>query len=333
MVRNRSYLTVGKWAFAWPAISACLLFAPSAWAQPAGTALVIGNAAYTSLPPLPACGRSGTAVSASLKTSGFEIVERLDATIGEIDAGLSEFSRRLAGSSAASFVYVCGYGAGFNGRVFVLPVNTQAARPSDVLTQGIMMKTFLDTVARGGEAPAVAAFDIVPQPGSPPLTGLDTLAATKVTPGLGLIAVSSVPAGDGLTPFAAALTGVFADPVVRSDGLLTNVDNRLWGSAAIIAIMRLPSFPGYLTGAPRLPVARPAQAVTVVLPDENKMTEKDRREVQSALARLGYYKGPINGRFDADTRTAINIFQIRIGSGMTGRLTSAQASQLVGAGP
>lgn len=65
------------------------------------------------------------------------------------------------------------------------------------------------------------------------------------------------------------------------------------------------------------------------MPEENQMTEADRRRVQAALAVLGYYSGRIDGQFGAETRAAIRRFQHEIGADMTGRLTAEQAGRLV----
>ena len=59
------------------------------------------------------------------------------------------------------------------------------------------------------------------------------------------------------------------------------------------------------------------------------MTEADRRDVQSALVRLGYYGSPVDGVFGPDTRAAIRRYQHEIGGEMTGRLTADQATKLV----
>ena len=62
------------------------------------------------------------------------------------------------------------------------------------------------------------------------------------------------------------------------------------------------------------------------------MTELDRRKVQGALLRLNLYDRPVppvNGKFGPETRTAIRRYQLILGTEMTGRLTSVEASKLV----
>jgi peptidoglycan hydrolase-like protein with peptidoglycan-binding domain len=66
-----------------------------------------------------------------------------------------------------------------------------------------------------------------------------------------------------------------------------------------------------------------------MLPDETQMTDPDRRKVQSALVRLGYYDHAVDGLFGAETRAAIRRYQHEIGVETTGRLTADQATRLV----
>ena len=72
-----------------------------------------------------------------------------------------------------------------------------------------------------------------------------------------------------------------------------------------------------------------ATAPPSVLPAEAEMSAADRRQVQEALRRLGYYKGPADGIFGPLTRAAIRRFQQDIRSDATGYLTADQANRLV----
>ena len=59
------------------------------------------------------------------------------------------------------------------------------------------------------------------------------------------------------------------------------------------------------------------------------MTQANRRDVQIALARLGYYDRRIDGVIGPHTRAAIRRWQHDIGADMTGTLSGAQATRLV----
>ena len=351
-----------------PRVALCLLLTSGAtrmaWAaeaEPPGAALVIGAATYTALPGQPACARSANLVSATLRNLGFEVTERLDASAGSIDAGIGEFSGRVAAGRRTAFLYVCGYGAGFNDRLFLLPVTARIARPSDMLTQGILVKSLMNALAKDGIAGA-AVFDMVPMPGATAPMALETLTAMALPEGVGTIAVAEKPLSDGPTPLAAALAAALAGPVVRTDGAMNRVLDAMTAAGVLVAV-RMPVSPGYLAGAPRprpaaptlsgapsaaalpgtLPGALPAGAgdppvsgaapakasPSAVFPDEERMTELDRRELQIALARLSYYKGSIDGVFGVATRAAIERFQTGLGAAPTGRLTGEQASRLV----
>ena len=64
------------------------------------------------------------------------------------------------------------------------------------------------------------------------------------------------------------------------------------------------------------------------MPSEDKMSVANRRQVQEALHRLGYYDGPVDGIFGPLTRAATRRFQDSIGEKSTGHLTAAEASSL-----
>ena len=68
---------------------------------------------------------------------------------------------------------------------------------------------------------------------------------------------------------------------------------------------------------------------TLLMPAEADMSEADRRRVQEALHRLGYYRGPVDGIFGPLTRVAIRHYQGTIGAKTTGNLTAEEASQLI----
>ncbi len=358
MIFERSAFLAAGAAF----IAAASLATCSAQAAPAQAALVIGNGTYTALPPLPACLLSAHAVSAALHNAGFAVVEREDATSGGTDAAIGEASRALsAAPGATAFVYVCSYATAFNDRTFLLPTSANIARPTDVLTQGVLARSLLEMLTRGGAQSAVVALDVVPAPGAPAALGLDAALQGSLPDGLGSIAVSQA-AANGPTPLAAALVTSLKATTVQIGPLLTAVQQQLAANKAVtIAAIHLPAGQPYLVGGPApappapvppVPAATPpvqaatppgqaaapsAQAVAssprqtaAALPDEEQMTGADRRRVQTALARLGYYDGQVDGIFGPDTRAAIRRYQHELGVSMTGRLTGQQASKLAG---
>jgi hypothetical protein len=196
----------------------------------------------------------------------------------------------------------------------------------------------------------IVVFDLVPKPDGPPKPGIDALAAFPVADGVGVIAAIETASGDNPTPLATALVASLGGPQVRTEAVLAAIRTKF--PAAAVAI-HMPGHPGFLAGAPAPPAPAPAApppvvtpppAATIVtptpaapvaavptekLPDEALMSDADRRQVQTALARLGYYSIQIDGVFGPETRAAIRRYQHEIGGETTGRITAEQATRLV----
>jgi hypothetical protein len=334
--------------------------ATSARAASTGQALVIGEAAYTNLPPLPGCALSARAVAGALRGLGYTVDEQNDAASGTLYAAMSGFARAMtAAPNSPAVIYVCAYGTGFEGRPFLLPVSANVSRPGDVLTQGVLAKTLLSTLIGGKPSTAVLALDTVPLPNDTAPPALDALLQPALPPAIGYVAVSNAAPGNAPTPLAAALVPLLHG-TVQGAAVLNMVQQQLAGSKTVtVAGFQAPGAELYLAGAPAPvaapPSARPAPASASVpsvaatgttatatataapqsaarphvsLPDEDAMTEAQRRLVQQSLARLGYYDAQTDGVFGAETRAAIRRWQHEEHAPMTGHLTAAEASKL-----
>lgn len=316
--------------------AALLLMPVAPTAQPAREALVIGNGTYSGPPPLSACLQSSHAVTAALRRQGFHVVEQEDVSSGGADAAIGEFAQALAAApGAAAFVYSCGYATSFNDRTFLLPVSARITRPADILTQGILVKSLLNAVAGNGGASFIA-LDAVPMPDAPADLHVDALTQTSLPDSLGVIVASQPKPPDSPTALAAALVAGLQGAQVQTSSLLAGLQQQLSSNKALaLSVVHPPTVPGYLVGearpvAPSVPAVAPAApAPAAALPADEQMTESDRRRVQTALARLGYYDGKVDGILGPDSRAAIRRFQHELGADMTGRLTATQASRLV----
>ena len=235
--------------------AALLLASPALHAAPAREALVIGNGTYSALTPLPACLLSAHAVAAALRALDFHVVEREDVSSGGADAAIGEFAAQVAAApGAAAFIYSCGYATSFNDRPFLAPVSARIARAADVLAQGILAKSLIDVLARGGAGPSVVAFDVVPMPEAPAALHFDALTQASLPDGLGLVAASQAKPPDAPTPLAAALVANLKGPEVKVASLLDSVQQQVGANRSVtLAAFRPPVAPGYLAGAPLPP--------------------------------------------------------------------------------
>ena len=331
-------------------VGGLLWAAPAPCATPAREALVIGNGTYDTLPSLPACLLSAHAVAAALRGAGFHVTEREDASSGATGGAIGEFSAQLAASpGATAFVYSCGYATTFNDRPFLLPVSVKITRPADLLTQGVLAKSLVDVLTRNGAGVSILAMDVVPAPDAAGPVRLDALTQDSLPDELGVIGVSQTKPPDAPTPLATALTAGLKGTEVKTGALLAGVQQQLAANKAVtIAAQHMPVSSGYLVGAPPpppppRPPQPPAVATTVPVPapapapppaiampaEEQQMSDAVRRWVQTALTKLGYYDGQIDGVFGPDTRAAIRRYQHELGADMTGRLTASQAGRLL----
>jgi len=105
-------------------------------------ALVIGNANYVSAPlknPL----NDAADISASLRQSGFEVIDQRNATLQEMTRGIREFGDKLL-KSDVGLVYYSGHGLEVKGRNYLLPVNASMIREDEIAFQAIDANLILE---------------------------------------------------------------------------------------------------------------------------------------------------------------------------------------------
>ncbi len=301
----------------------------------AGRALVIGDAAYAALPPLPACAGAARGVAQALRGAGFVVSERHDASGGEIDGALAEFAAQLAAHrDAPALIYVCGYAMGLQQRLFLLPVSASLQRRFDLLTQGVVAGALAEGLRQGQTIPGqtipgqgiqgqimqrLILLDVFRAPGEaadPPLDGLNNALGAGFA-----VAVAPDPAA-ARTPLATALASTLAHPPASLGALFRGLTGTGLAFAASAPPAEAPPAPPVTPPPPTAPPAPPSPAGPF------DATLAQRREIQAALARLGYYDGPLDGVFGPDTHAAIRRYQFELKAPMTGTLSAAEAEQL-----
>ena len=346
------------------ALSIGFIVVGNALAAPTGVALVVGNAAYTGLPPLPGCALSARAVAAALKDQGYDVTERSDVSTGQLDAAAGILAEKLSTlPNVPAMVHICGYVAGLAGRPFLVPVSAALVRPGDVLTQGMLAKSIVDVVAHSGPRDALVVLEAVPLPTATEPLALEALDRPDLPARMSLLAVTE-PGSGSPTPLSTVMMPRFKGSPLPVGPLIDGIGQDLAGlRTASVVVRRVPAAAGFLVGGPPVvppvvvptpvvvappvlfppvvtvppppvvvapPVVVPPPAQTLVnLPDESVMTEAERRMVQTALAKLGYYPGPIDGVFGPETRAAIRRLQHEVQAPMSGHMTAEQARRLM----
>jgi TPR repeat protein len=110
-------------------------------------ALVIGNAAYKSVPMLTNTTNDAKGVADSFRAVGFNVVQLVsDAGRGALIAALSEFERQADNADWAA-VYYAGHGMEVDGVNYLVPVDARLRDERDVQDEAISVNRVLDAVA------------------------------------------------------------------------------------------------------------------------------------------------------------------------------------------
>src|SRR2546430_15002497 len=127
--------------------AAVLLGAHSASAENR-LALVIGQSAYRSVPALPTPANDAKAVTQLLTDSGFEVSTSADLSQGQMREAVSEFAGKVAakGADTVALVFYAGHGVQIDGENFLVPVDIDPKRESDIPIQAVRLNDVLNTL-------------------------------------------------------------------------------------------------------------------------------------------------------------------------------------------
>ena len=328
-----------------------MLAAPVAAAEPVRIAVVIGNAAYAHLPPLPACETSARLVATALRRGGYTVNQLANPTNARMGAALSALADEAAAAPGARVVaYVCGYVSALGARLFLLPVEASIAREEEVLSQGIVARLPVAAVATPGVGAGLFLADARLRPGITATPAFD-LARPGDAPRAGYAVALSTSDAPGSAPLAAALSEAAAAGTLEAGALLAELGATPRRGTTVTAAR--PNEPAWIVGdaAPLVPpVPAPVPVPTTPTPTPTRPTPTppapaigppatddapatinpaDRRRVQLELQRLGYFRGRVTGQFGWDTTNAIRQFQKELDAPVTGTLTTSQTNRLL----
>jgi hypothetical protein len=122
-----------------------------AWASAAAenrVALVIGNSAYQQVPALINSANDANAVSAMLKSAGFDVSLKLDLNQTDMRREIGAFSAKIAdkGPDNVALVFYAGHGLQMEGESYLLPVDARIDRPADVPIEAIRLSDVTRTL-------------------------------------------------------------------------------------------------------------------------------------------------------------------------------------------
>ncbi|PTM39702.1 caspase family protein [Bosea sp. 124] len=205
-------------------------------------ALVIGNSAYTAVPRLANPQRDATAISASLKRLGFEVVEGYDLKMDEMTGIVREFAQKLDGAKAG-VVYYAGHGIAVGDENYLIPVDASLKSEADLDFRAVNVQLILRQMQRDERVnilildacrdnPFATQLAAKSRSVARGLTAIETQSASGI-----LIAFATDPRAtaldgekDGNSPFTSALLKHIETPEVSITTVMDRVRADVWES-------------------------------------------------------------------------------------------------------
>jgi hypothetical protein len=140
---------------------AVMLCGTAAYGAEARIALVIGNNAYEHVSPLANSRNDARLIRQTLEKLNFEVIYRENVTTAEMADVVKKFGDRLkdSGSSAVALFYYAGHGVQSNGQNYLLPINFNLQRESDLRVDAVAAADVLETIDASGARTKIVILD------------------------------------------------------------------------------------------------------------------------------------------------------------------------------
>ena len=108
-------------------------------------ALVIGNAAYVSIPALGNSTNDAKSMAMILRKLGFQVVEVVDGNKAQMEKAVDDLQALLKGKQAVAMLYYAGHGLQLDWHNYMVPVDVKLTQASDVPKQTIDIETVINS--------------------------------------------------------------------------------------------------------------------------------------------------------------------------------------------
>ncbi|MGF1625412.1 MAG: caspase family protein [Alphaproteobacteria bacterium] len=138
-------LTVALVSLCTPVLQAPVAAQPDSAASPAagqGVALVIGNESYLHLPNVPGSTADAAGVAVYLRQTGFEVLQFVNLTQGEMLAASQRFIGKLR-AGEVGIVYFAGHVLQYKDNNYLIPTNARIDRATSLLSAGLPLNTLI----------------------------------------------------------------------------------------------------------------------------------------------------------------------------------------------
>jgi hypothetical protein len=122
-------------------------------------ALVIGNAAYQQAARLANPVNDATSMAATLKILGFEVVQVKDGSLAQMKEAVQSVQARLQSKNGIGVLYYAGHGVQLDFRNFLIPVDANLSKATDVPVQTLDVATVIDAFKAAGNRMNILVLD------------------------------------------------------------------------------------------------------------------------------------------------------------------------------
>ncbi|MDP3255203.1 caspase family protein, partial [Bosea sp. (in: a-proteobacteria)] len=128
---------------------------------PKRLAFVIGNGAYSAIPPLQNALNDANATRSVLQEAGFEVVPASDATLADLRSALDRFIERVreSGRGTTALVYYAGHAVQLDGTNYLLPIDVRPQRSTDIPAQALPLSDILRRLDGTGAVSKIVVLD------------------------------------------------------------------------------------------------------------------------------------------------------------------------------
>ena len=131
-----------RWPVGWAALLWLWVLPGIGVAEPARTALVIGNGAYQQA-PLRNPTNDAQDMAAKLRELGFQVIERLDATRQTMRQALRDFEQQLRQRGGVGLFYYAGHGVQLKGQNYLIPIGGDILREFEIPDEAVEAEAVL----------------------------------------------------------------------------------------------------------------------------------------------------------------------------------------------
>jgi hypothetical protein len=122
-------------------------------------ALVIGNAAYVSVPALANSANDAKAMGDTLRGLGFKVIEVRDGNKARMNEAVQQVRDLLKGKQGVGMLYYAGHGLQMDARNFMVPVDAKLKSAADVTNQSVDVGSVIQAFKAAGNRMNILVLD------------------------------------------------------------------------------------------------------------------------------------------------------------------------------